>query len=136
MSGEEWRNGTDRRMKGSSLVSYSTWFPLSSLCSSWGHCPKSYMYGHKNIQWNHALTDFRGPKSFICYRRNSVIAISQYSKYKNYEFHDQEIVSVIGGIPLKADPLERGWTVCIFCKKLVQWKSDITVLKGPGNFGC
>ena len=57
---------------------------------------------------NPASTDFRGPRNCICCRRNSVIA---NIGFKQNEFKGQGKSFVIGGIPLKARPLERNSTI-------------------------
>ena len=59
-----------------------------------------------DIELTPALTDFKGPTIFICYRRISVIA--------NIEIKEKffkGLSSVIGGFPLLAGPLERDSTV-------------------------
>ena len=61
----------------------------------------------KQIQLNPALTDFKGPTNFICYKRNSVIA-NVRNKKKTIE---GTFVSITGGIPLVAGLLERGSAV-------------------------
>ena len=59
-----------------------------------------------DLQLNLTLTNFKGPTSFICYRRNSVIA-----KIGNKGKWDYELASAIGGTPLLVGPFEWGLTV-------------------------
>ena len=45
---------------------------------------------------------------------------SQYGKSKQASYRDCEFASIIGGIPLKPDPLERCSAVCK-CEHFVTW---------------
>ena len=61
-----------------------------------------------DIELTPALTDFKGPTIFICYRRISVIANIEI---KEKFFKGPKGIFVIGGNPLLAGPLERDSTV-------------------------
>ena len=59
----------------------------------------------KLIMLNPALTNFKGLRNLICYRRNSVKTIYIGNEKKTYS-RVHELAIAVGGIPIMAGPLE------------------------------
>ena len=70
-----------------------------------GHCPPVHWAGKlEKLQLPPALTDFKGPTTFICYTRISFIANIE-SEEKLFKGLKLRRGSVIDGFPLLTGPL-------------------------------